>query len=531
MDCITNRLTYRETGYFSSLVADYLDGNDFLRSYYAQPPSLEGIRKSIVARGSFPSNRPLLVDTLKEQYQGIAMSPGVSANIESLSGAHCFTVSSAHQPAIFTGTLFFIYKILHSIKLAETLREALPEFQFVPVYYMGSEDADLEELGHIYLDGQKIEWETKQTGAVGRMKTRGLEKIIDRIEGEFSDQPHGAELVRLLRTCYLESGNVQTATFRLLNELFGSYGLVVLIPDHPNFKRAMVSVFRDDLFEGIPASITIRTIEALEHHYPVQAKPREINLFYLDDGIRERIEEKDEHFAVHHTDLVFSREKLESLLEAHPERFSPNVILRGLFQETILPNIAFIGGGGETAYWLELKPIFDHYKVPYPVLLLRNSFLFIQKKWQRKMAKAGLNWKTVFQKEEYLFETAVKDHSSKQLDLQQELTQLKKKYDQIREVSMAVDASLGPHVEALRTKALRRLEELEKKILKAEKKNYEDLRKGIHQVRSALFPLGSLQERIENFIPYYAAYGKEFIQMVYRHSLTLEQEFVVLEEQ
>jgi uncharacterized protein YllA (UPF0747 family) len=206
------------------------------------------------------------------------------------------------------------------------------------------------------------------------------------------------------------------------------------------------------------------------------------------------------------------------------------VILRGLMQETLLPNIAFIGGGGETAYWLELKGLFEHYKVPFPVLVLRNSFLIVEKKWKEKTAKAGLNEKEIFKKEELLLNEFVQQHSEQQLSLKQEIADAEKYYGHIKALVQKVDNTLVPHTEALKIKAIKPLHELEKKLLRAEKRKFDEQRKHIHNVTSALFPLNSLQERIENFLPYYAKWGAAFIIMLHKNSLTLEQEFVIVTE-
>src|SRR4029077_7024880 len=127
--------------------------------------------------------------------------------------------------------------------------------------------------------------------------------------------------------------------------------------------------------------------------------PREINLFYLKDDMRERLEQKNGGYAVNNTDIFFSGDALEKELTDFPERFSPNVILRGLFQETILPNIAFVGGGGELAYWLELKPLFEHYSVPFPVSILRNSFLVLNAEQDKLAHKLGFDFSELFKTE------------------------------------------------------------------------------------------------------------------------------------
>jgi bacillithiol synthase len=530
MNFSAKTIPYQQTGYFSRVITDYLNGNEFLQHFYEHPVSYAGLEAAMHQRENFATDRILLVKSLGDQYAGLPVREPVMKNISSLSDKNTFTITTAHQPAIFTGNLYFVYKILHAIKIAEMLSTRFPEKHFVPVFYMGSEDADLDELGNIYLDNEKLIWDTRQTGAVGRMHTEGLEKIFQRIEGEFGGHPFGPELIQLLRDCYLNSENIQQATLKLLHHLFGSYGLIVLIPDNRLLKSVMRGVFKDDLTGHVPFKITEENVKRLSEQYPVQANPREINLFYLKDDIRERLDLKEDRFVVHNTNIHFRPEEMEKELANFPERFSPNVILRGLYQETILPNIAFVGGGGETAYWLELKPLFKHYRVPYPVLVLRNSFLLVKKSWRNKIEKAGLAKESLFKSEEELMEDFVRRNSSRQLNLERQMAELRNFYSSVKSISGAVDKTLEQHVEKLETQALQKLEELEKKILRAEKKNHEEVRRKIHEIREALFPLENLQERIDNFIPWYAEYGNAFIELLYKNSLALEQEFIILEE-
>jgi bacillithiol synthase len=544
MDWIPTQLSYQQTGYFSKIITDYLDQAGALRPFYTHPVSIEGMRAALQARQQSPVDRQALVAALKEQYKavgdlhakGLSDKEGratslVQQNIDSLLDDNTFTVVTAHQPALFTGTLYFIYKILHTIRLAVSLKEQWPQYKFVPVFYMGSEDADLEELGKIYLDNEKLVWDTRQKGAVGRMKPTGLEKILDRIEGEFSVGPFGKELVGLIKDAYGNSPDIQTATFRLIHSLFASYGLVVLIPDVASLKRSMIPVFEEDLLQQTPSTVVDRTIQELSKHYKVQANPRPINLFYLKDDLRGRIERVGDVYKVHESSLVFTEREIIAELHQYPERFSPNVILRGLYQETILPNIAFIGGGGETAYWLELKNLFEHYKVPFPMLILRNSFLLIEQEWAHKMERAALPVTEIFRSAEELINDLVKRSSALQLDLTVEIKEANAYYERIETIARAVDQTMVQHVEALHARALRPLQELEKKLLKAEKRKFSDLKRQIGILKSVLFPLNGLQERIDNFMPWYASRGLAFIEDIYKNSLTLEQQFVVLTEQ
>lgn len=532
MDCTSTRLPYRQTGYFKKIVLDYIDQASALQPFISYAPSLQGIQKAIEARKQFSTNRELLVQELKKQYEGVGTSDRVKKNIESLSASNTFTITTAHQNNIFTGPLYFIYKILHAVKLAEHLKASLPQNNFVPVFYIGSEDADLDELNHIHLGGEKLVWNTKQTGAVGRMKIdKGLIKLITLMEGQLSVLPGGNEIILLLKEFYKVGVTIQDATFRFINNLFAEYGLVVLLPDNPDLKKQMIPVFEDDLLRQTASGIVEETAGKLNAAgYKVQANPREINLFYLQDDKRERIEKRNEQYAILNTQYSFSENSLIGELHEHPERFSPNVILRGLYQETILPNIAFIGGGGETAYWLQLKELFNHYKVPFPVLVLRNSFLVVEKKWQEKISKLGFTVDDFFLPEQELLNKLVSRESKNEIKLNGSFTELEQLYENFKRQAASVDATLANHVNALKVKTVERLQELEKKMLRAEKRKFTDQQRQIQSIKNHLFPGNGLQERHENISFYYAKWGREIIQKLYQHSLNLEHEFIILNE-
>ncbi|MCW3117919.1 MAG: bshC [Chitinophagaceae bacterium] len=524
-------MTYRQTNYFTTIVLDYLDQPQKLEPFFSYPPTIEGIKKAVEGRKKFTTDRGLLVRELQNQYTALASQEAVAKNIVSLLSDNSFTITTAHQPNIFTGPLYFLYKILHTIKLAEQLTLALPGNKFVPVYYMGSEDADLDELGNTWLEGQKLKWETKQTGAVGRMQVDGeLLKLVSIIDGQLSPEPFGKEIAALIKQSYKAGDTIQTATFRLVHALFGKYGLIVLIPDNAALKRAMIDVFKDDLLHQKPSMIVEETSRQLEAVYKVQANPREINLFYLKENKRERIEVRDGKYEVLNSTISFSEEELLSELNNHPERFSPNVILRGLFQESILPNIAFIGGGGELAYWLQLKGLFNHYKVPYPVLLLRNSFLVVENKWQEKLNKLNFTVQDFFLPEQELLNKLVARVTKNNVKLNGALEEVEQLYESFKKQAAAIDKTLVPHVDALKSRSLQSLQELEKKMLRAEKRKFAAQQRQIHAIKEKLFPGNSLQERIDNFSYFYAKWGTEFIDRLYENSLWLEAEFVVLIE-
>jgi bacillithiol biosynthesis cysteine-adding enzyme BshC len=313
--------------------------------------------------------------------------------------------------------------------------------------------------------------------------------------------------------------------------LFGEFGLIVLIPDKAALKKRAAKIFEDDLLHETPSVIVEQTAGKLQAAgYKLQANPREINLFYLEEGMRERIVKKNTEYRIQNSELKFTQKGLLEELSDHPKRFSPNVILRGIYQETILPNIVYIGGGGEIAYWLQLKDMFEHYKVPYPVLLLRNSFLVVEKKWQEKLNKLGFTAEDFFLPEQELMNKLVARETKNEIKLNGNFTEAEQLYESLKKQVVTIDTTLAQHVEALKTQSIYRLRELEKKMLRAEKRKFTDQQRQIHTFKEGLFPKNGLQERIENFMYYYARWGRSFIQQLCQHSLSLEQEFVILFE-
>ena len=528
MDCNCQRISYQDTGAFSRIVTNYVARDTRLKPFYVHDVSEEGLRAAIENRSAKKVDRELLVKELRHQYKGIDDYDNV---IEKLLSPDCFTITTAHQPNILTGPLYFIYKIVHAITLARHCKQLFPDKDFVPVYYMGSEDADLDELGHIYVDQKKYDWKTSQKGAVGRMiLDKDFMRIINELYNQLAVLPNGNEIMDLVKNCYAEGTKVQDATFRFVHELFRKDGLLVLIPDSAGYKSSVADLFKDDLFNQKASGIIQTTIEGIDKAgFKVQANPREINLFYLEDGMRERIVKSGDQFEVLNTDKKFTESELLSELDNHPERFSPNVILRGIFQETILPNIAFIGGGGELAYWLQYGELFRHYNVPLPVLILRNSFLITDQRSSQKIERLGLKLSDFFMSEERVYARFVTMQSERKIKLNGSLEKINELYSNLRLQAQSVDQTLSRHVDALRTKAVDRLIELEKKMLRAEKKRFITQQRQISEIRSKLFPSGKLQERHDNVLYYLSKYGTAFIDLIRENSPSLDQEFVVIE--
>lgn len=529
IDC--TYIPYSETGNFSSLVQDYLEKADSLQQYYKYTPDASGIKQAIADRSKYPVNRNVLVDVLTRQYEHLAKHDKVIANIKKLGNENTFTVCTAHQPNLLTGYLYFIYKILHAIKLADELNTQYTDKHFVPVYYMGSEDNDLEELGTFRYNNQKYIWDADgQTGAVGRMKTQSLKPLFNELFRVLG--PPGnitEELKEELTKAYLHHNTIAEATQYLVNALFGRFGLIVLNPDNAALKQCFIPVMQDDMLNHNAYALVSENIEVLEEQYKVQAHPRLINLFYLRDGSRDRIEKRNGKYMALNTSYTWTEEEIIAEVNAHPQRFSPNVILRGIFQETILPNIAFIGGGAEVAYWMELKSTFDTYQAFYPVVLLRQSVQWLTVHHNKLRTELGFSINDLFKTDNALIRQYIRTNSNSSWQTDEEAKAVTAIMQQLQVKASVLDQTLHASATAAMVKIQHQLEALEKKMLRAEKRRMHTQLERINRLKSSAFPNNGLQERYENFISYYTEIGEQYFDILYKHIKPLQNEFLVIE--
>ena len=497
-------------------MCDYLDQNEQVHAYYNNFPDIEGFRAQIIEKKASygKENRAVLHKVLRKQYQGVAISELTKENFEILKSENTFTITTGHQLNLFTGPLYFLYKIISVINLTRRLKSEFPDDNFVPVYWMATEDHDFEEIKYFNYKGKKIKWDRESGGAVGKMSTEGLKTVYGIIENEFGDGANSKKLKNLFHESYLQHNTLTEATRYLANALFADFGLVIVDGDDPGLKNLFIPYIEKELFENNCFKAVSETNEMLSRNYSIQVNPREINLFYLDERLRERILFENDEFRINNTDLVFEKNVFRNLVHEHPEKFSPNVLMRPLYQEVILPNLCYIGGGGEMAYWMQLKNYFNRVEIPFPVLLLRNSVLLLDSKYERKMEALGIQLHEIFLNQNQLIKNKVKQISDIKIDFSEEKKALSLMFDQLKSLSDKTDKSFSGAVLAQEKKQLNGLEKLEKRLLKAQKRKYAEIVDRISDLKEALFPKMSLQERQANFSEFYELYGDDLIPLL-----------------
>jgi bacillithiol synthase len=520
-----------QTGLLPRLVENYLAGSDNLKHLFSFTPDSDGIESLFNSTLPQFQHRKELSEALIQQYSSIKDKSAVEINIRLLADENSYTVTTAHQLVLFTGPLYFVYKILSAVKLALILKEKYPQYNFIPVYWMGSEDHDFDEVNHLNVYGKRVEWKANESGPVGRFANAGIEEVINQLEEILgSGNEFVSQLMNEWKQIFKENKNYGAAFQEFVHSLFGKYGLVVVNQDDAALKKLFRPMFEKELTKSTVQNTIADTVEFLDKEYHVQASPREINLFYIKNGLRERIVKEEGVYKVLNTSYLFSESEILSELNGHPENFSPNVLLRPLYQQTILPSLVFVGGAGELSYWLQLKNAFEENGIFYPMLLLRDMAIHITPAMHAKMRDWQLNFTDIFTGKDELIRRIVSEKSTLQLSLDTEKDELVRLFSAISTKAAEIDKSLEKSVEAEKHKLLNSIENIESKMIRAEKKNQEQTVISVERFIDKIFPSGVLQERHDNMLPLLVRYKTDFFDKLLEAFNPLENQIHIVTE-
>lgn len=523
-------LPYTATQRFSPLVLDYLAQADALRELFVFTPDTEGLRKAAAERRFDLAARDVLCAALANQYCGMVIPDLVRDNLAALRDPHTLTITTGHQLCLFGGPLYLTYKILNVVRLSRTM-SADTGRPVIPVFWMATEDHDRAEIDHTWINGTKVQWPGVASGAVGHLPLEGIEAVVAQAMEALGPGAHVAEIRDLLFACYRPDHTLAQATRHFIHALFGRFGVLIVDGDDPALKRLFAPVIQEELVNQVGERSVQYANERIKERYPVQAHAREINLFHLRPGFRSRIVLDGDHYQVLDGGPRWTLDELLMEAQIRPQDFSPNVLLRPVYQETILPNIAYVGGGGELAYWLQLRWLFQGLRVPMPVLFLRTSAATIPAKNMRQWEELGLGIADLFAPLEPLKARVAKERASFPVDLNDMRNRLENVYADVLRVAITADPTLKGSAEARRTQAFRGLERLEKGIVRAAKQEQEVALRRMEAAHAALFPGGGLQERRDNILPLLAARGLSELDRLCDALDPLDQQFTLFVEE
>lgn len=355
------------------------ESKDFKDEFLGRDFSVENLQLQAKERlQTFAAHqRTLLSETLQAQYQGVDIDPKVAQNLQSLQSENAVTITTGHQLTLISGPMFFVYKILHVLNLCELLNARQQEIHYVPLFWMASEDHDFDEIKTSNVFQQSFTWDSSESGAVGRFSIDGLgavyQTVFDLFRSELQD-----DLKELFNLS--EGDSYGKHVFKWVNRMFGTFGLVVLDADNPTLKKEAIPLFEKELTERtLAAKVSETNTRLAAFHKKPQVFVRPINVFHLSLGNRQRVEGVGNQFKLGEERM--SEEELRTKLHEHPESFSPNALLRPIYQEFVLPNVCYVGGGGELAYWTQLKSSFESFGMAFPILQTRISAFIVKQSW------------------------------------------------------------------------------------------------------------------------------------------------------
>lgn len=519
------------SGKYPAALVNYLEGRLAGHHLYPHSPDLTGLAQAMSERmvqgAAMKISRADLVAVIKAQYVGLDLSVSQQTNIALLEKPTTFTVTTGHQLNLMTGPLYVPLKLASVVNLCRTLKQRYPTHDFVPVYWMATEDHDKDEVDHFSLFGKQIKWETDQTGPVGRFK---WDPHADWWTQLPQDTP--AELI----AAYKNADTWAKATRQLVQYLFAETGLLCLDPDDKVLKQGFKSIAVNDALEQLHTAPHQTISQRIEHlGYKTQVNARPINLFYIGpspDGrvIRERLVQEDNQYKVLNSPVSFTREQLAESIDNNPDYWSPNVVLRPLYQEAILPNIAYLGGPAEVAYWLQMAELFSINQLPMPVVLPRGFAQIITKSVAGRITKAGLRFEDFMLDQQQLKSLVLsKQATTAQVDFAEEYKLTAEAFNRAKRKAEAADQTLVAFVEAQEAQVMKQLDAIEKRINKALERKHETAINQVLNLREKLLPGDGLQERSDNILNFLIN-SPELIQLLVNQLDPLNYGLHVFEE-
>ena len=496
-------ISFQDFGFSSKLIQNLTakDPNvaEFVEEFFAYDKIESAINKKVFEK----SNREVLVNQLKTQNKGINISDATKGNIAALGSENTFTITTGHQLNLLSGPLYSIYKVAQVINITRDLNSKFPNYNFVPVFWMATEDHDFEEINHINLFKDNLAWnhEDVENKVAGRISTKGISSFIEAIKAKFSN-PEDLEKLSPIFDSISQAHDLADATRTLMNHFFGEHGLVIIDGDDTELKGLFAPVVKREIEEQVTfKAVSKINAQLLKKDYHNQVFLRNSNIFLIqEDGKRERISLEEGKWAVGENEI--SQEELLTRLYSSPEAFSPNALLRPVYQETILPNLAYVGGGGEIAYWMQLKGVFQSLGLAFPMIIARDSFVLLREREIEILNDSGLELKQLKGDLNLLFKDKVKDEIGGSIiidDIKQAL-----EHEKIKALKKAeeIDKGAVQSIESTFTRALNDFEKLENKLVKSVKNKDENRIRKLEKLKEKIFPNGGFQERHENIISY-----------------------------
>lgn len=492
---------FEELGMMSKVIKDLVaqepKTTDYISQFYALDNILEYTKKR-----AYDGDREVLREVFAQQ-NATNSSELIQQNITALTKENTFTITTGHQLNLFGGPLYGIYKICQVISISRALNERQNENHFVPVFWMATEDHDFEEINHFHLFGEKISWDIDSKDSItGEIKLEQIEEVLAKVEGKFN-QADQSKIVKEITDCYRSSKTLSEAHHQLVRYFFKDTELLILDANDSRLKgmfsvTASKEVNEQFVFKAV--SNTNKKLEADGYHQQVFV--RECNLFHIDtNDRRERIVFEGGEF--HFDGKTWKHDEVLKAINEHPEQFSPNALMRPIYQEIVLPNVVYLGGGGEIAYWLQLKEAFDAASIPFPILRVRHSALLMNQKSIDFLNDLKIDLMDLKLGVDTLIKNMALEDAGSDLDLEAVYHEISLAKKELLNKANSINKGFEGMIEAEFAKFQKALNKIEERLIKAEKGKFDKTEKQLKRLSNQLFPSGGFQERSDNILQYY----------------------------
>ncbi|MFC1639596.1 bacillithiol biosynthesis cysteine-adding enzyme BshC [Gemmatimonadota bacterium] len=451
-------------------------------------------------------------------------------NVERLfvDGALC--VTTGQQPGLLTGPLYTVYKALSAVSLAKQLEKEVGR-PVVPVFWVAADDHDFAEANHCFLpsgSSEVVRVALRERESAAELTPMYKEPVGDDIAAVL-EQLHTLtretefrpKVFEWIQAHYRPESDLASAFGGALAELLGRFGLVVFYPTHVRAKQVMAPKLVAALEQaaGIDRCLTAHAQELV-----AQGKPAPISVgdsataVLIESSLgRDRLVIEGDGFRTRRAKEQWSLAALKDVAENEPQRLSPNVLLRPVVEAAILPTVAYVAGPGELKYLPQAAPIYRALDVEPQIAVGRWAGRFIEGRTAKTLDKYDIEVDDLNLPDGRLEARVLHDQMpAEAADAIRRLSEtIKKDYGTLSEAAERVDSTLRKPIGAAERGALRDLAGVEKKIVNQLKQLNEVTVRQLAAARTSIFPLGKLQERVFNVVPYLVRYGDDFLDGVY----------------
>lgn len=527
------------------LFLDYLYDFNKVKKFYKNNVHDKDNYLSIFKRISTQkkASRTQLTGILSNQYNGLNPSSKTSRNISMLSDEKTLAVVTGQQLGILGGPMYTLYKIITAIKLSNFLSQRYDDFNFVPVFWLEADDHDFNEVRSISVinDSNEIKIvsygeetaEDENKSSVGEIIFNdSLNNFFAELEGSTRSTEFTAQLFSQIKSIYSPGKTFKQAFKELTFSFFDQYGLVIFDPQDKEIKNLLKPVFKKEISDfRIHTEKLVKISAQLEENYHAQVKVRPVNLFYKDADGRYLIEPGENEFGLKRKRKKFSYEELIDTIEKEPESFSPNVLLRPICQDYILPTAFYVGGPSEIAYFAQVMPLYDFFGIEAPIIYPRSSATVVEKNITSLLERYDLKTENVFKSGSGIKQQIINSLTSNSIDDIFNITtnEIDAAFDSLKEKLFEFDKTVSDASSKYKQKINQYLTEYKSKAVEAQKRKHETTLRQIDKILNTIFPNSNLQERELNFIYFTNKYGKDFLDKVFDETMINKFEHQIIE--